>query len=592
MQTINFKNLYVKNFLSVGETPININFEKGLCLITGENLDKPERTNGVGKSTIADAIHYCLFGETIREIKKDLIPNYYTNGKTVVQIGFDSGSDCYEITRTINPTTVKLVKNSVDETKDTIANTNDVIKNTIKCTSKIFNNCISLGINSSNCFMNMKKSEKREYIESILDLNIFSKMGDICKTELSEERKIREGLSSKKETYESILEDYEKQKQEFENKKLKNINELNDKIKQLNSKISILQAEIDDEITVEEIKYEEKKDLAKKALKIIEEKVTEIEKAISSNQAEIKGLQKNLNEIKDNLDVCPSCLRAIDDNCKHHIESKKQDFQNKILEIQTNIKTYTDKKQKLLDKKNEAESVIDSLNLKERNYEKQKSKIEQNKKLIEQIESSITDINFQIEKEKNRTENFDKSIEENEKKVKELKEKLSDIDVKIYVLANSKFILSDEGLKSLFISKIINLLNNKINHYLNKLDSNSRIVFDNYFEDSLTDNLGKIASYANLSGAEKKAVDLACMFSFMEMRELQNFPMFNFVLFDEIFDSSFDKKSVQLITDICEEISKNKCVFIISHRKDAIYSNNFKTINLQKKKGITSLVEK
>lgn len=135
------------------------------------------------------------------------------------------------------------------------------------------------------------------------------------------------------------------------------------------------------------------------------------------------------------------------------------------------------------------------------------------------------------------------------------------------------------------------MLNNKINHYLNKLDANSRIIFDNYFEDSLTDSMGKVASYANLSGAEKKAVDLACMFSFMEMRELQNFPMFNFVLFDEIFDSSFDKKSVYLITEICNEIAKNKCVFIISHRKDAIYSNNYKTINLQKKKGITTMLE-
>ena len=118
MQTVNFKTVYIKNFLSIGETPICVNFEQGMCLITGENLDKPERTNGVGKSTIADAIHFCLFGETIREIKKDLIPNYYTNGKTVVQITFDLGSDSYEITRTVNPTTAKLVKNGVDETKE------------------------------------------------------------------------------------------------------------------------------------------------------------------------------------------------------------------------------------------------------------------------------------------------------------------------------------------------------------------------------------------------------------------------------------------------------------------------------------------
>ena len=591
MQTINFKKIYIKNFLSVGENPIIVNFEKGLCLITGENLDKPERSNGVGKSTIADAIHFSLFGETIREVKKDLIPNYYTNGKTVVQITFDIGNDSYELNRTVNPTTVKLVKNSVDETKDTIANTNETIENLIRCNSKIFNNCISLGINSSNCFMNMKKSEKRQYIESILDLDIFSKMTDICKSELSEDRKIREGLSAKKETYQSILDDYENQKKEFETKKQKNIIELEQKINALKNKIQILNDEIDNLVITKDNDLSESINQAKNALKIIEEKISETEKIIASKQSEIRSIQKILNEIGDNSETCPSCLRSIDESCKQHVENRKQEMLNDIVICEEFIKEKHDKQKKIVSKRYEAENIINNLQNKEKENEKQKSKKEQNQKLIEQINSAILDIEQQIEKEQNRTENFDKNIQENEKKKVELEKKISELDQRIYVLNNSKFILSDEGLKSVFISKIINLLNTKINHYLNKLDSNSRITFDSYFEDSLTDSVGKIASYANLSGAEKKAVDLACMFSFMEMRELQNFPIFNFVLFDEIFDSSFDKKSVQLITDICEEISSNKCVFIISHRKDAIYSNNYKTISLQKKNGVTNMLE-
>lgn len=591
MQSIDFKSVYIKNFLSVGEKPITVSFDKGLCLITGQNLDKPERSNGVGKSTIADAIHFALFGETIREIKKDLIPNYYTNGKTVVNITFDVGKDSYEIVRTINPTTVKFLKNSVDETKDTISNTNETIQNLVRCTSKIFNNCISLGINSSNCFMNMKKSEKREYIESILDLNIFSEMSDLCKTELSDERKIREGLNAKKETYESILEDYKKQKDDFENNKKKNIKELENKINNFKNNIKILTEEIQSLNNNEQNDFSEKITQAKNALKIIEQKITESEKIKASYQSEIKSIQKNLNEIRENIDICPSCLREIDESCKDHVENRKKEMQDQIEKINVSVKEENEKRNKFELKQSEAEKIIDNLQKKEKQSEKDKSKQEQNKKLIEQIEDSIKDVESQIEKEKNRTENFDKTIEDNKNKLLELQKKITEADQKIYILNNSKFILSDEGLKSVFISKIINLLNNKINHYLNKLDANSRITFDHYFEDSLTDAVGKIASYANLSGAEKKAVDLACMFSFMEMRELQNFPMFNFVLFDEIFDSSFDKKSVQLITDICEEIAQKKCVFIISHRKDAIYSNNFKAINLQKKNGVTTLLE-
>ena len=338
MQTINFKTIYIKNFLSVGEKPIIVNFEKGLCLITGENLDKPERSNGVGKSTIADAIHFSLFGETIREVKKDLIPNYYTNGKTVVQITFDIGNDSYELNRTVNPTTVKLVKNSVDETKDTIANTNETIENLIRCNSKIFNNCISLGINSSNCFMNMKKSEKRQYIESILDLDIFSKMTDICKSELSEDRKIREGLSAKRETYQSILDDYENQKKEFETKKQKNISELEQKINALKNKIHILNDEINNLAITKDNDLSESINQAKNALKIIEEKISETEKNIASKQSEIRSIQKSLNEIGDNAETCPSCLRNIDESCKQHVENRKKEMQNDIVICEEFIK--------------------------------------------------------------------------------------------------------------------------------------------------------------------------------------------------------------------------------------------------------------
>ena len=351
MQTINFKTVYIKNFLSVGEAPIRINFEKGMCLITGENLDKPERTNGVGKSTIADGIHYCLFGETIREIKKDLVPNYYTNGKTVVQISFDLGSDSYEIIRTINPTTTKLIKNGVDETKDTIINTNKTIESIIRCNSKIFNNCISLGINSSNCFMNMKKSEKREYIESILDLDIFSEMAELCKTDLSEERKIREGFSSKKETYASILEDYLLQKKEFEEKKNKNIKEIEERIQNLNKKIQVLKAEIDAAPEITENNYSEKITQAKNAQKIIEQKTTESEKLIASKQSEKKSLEKRINEIKENITVCPSCLREIDDSCKQHVENKKHEMLGEIQQIEKDVASEREKNEKLRSKR-------------------------------------------------------------------------------------------------------------------------------------------------------------------------------------------------------------------------------------------------
>ena len=131
MKSVIFKSLKIQNFLSVGNTPVGIEFGKGINLITGTNKDKPDRRNAIGKSTIADSLYFAIFGEPLREIKKDLIVNNITGGTAVVELDFDvtspKGNNSFKLIRKLNPSKVIIYKDGVDKTRDTIANTNKYI---------------------------------------------------------------------------------------------------------------------------------------------------------------------------------------------------------------------------------------------------------------------------------------------------------------------------------------------------------------------------------------------------------------------------------------------------------------------------------
>ena len=146
MRLVNFKSLTIKNFLSVGETPVTINFQTGVNVITGTNYDKEDSKNGVGKSTIADALYFALFGTTIRELSKDLIVNSFTKKKCEVVLDIDiengNGLSQYRITRTINPTKCHMTKNGEDITRSTMAKTNEYIQKLVLSNGKIFQNSV------------------------------------------------------------------------------------------------------------------------------------------------------------------------------------------------------------------------------------------------------------------------------------------------------------------------------------------------------------------------------------------------------------------------------------------------------------------
>ena len=170
--------------------------------------------------------------------------------------------------------------------------------------------------------------------------------------------------------------------------------------------------------------------------------------------------------------------------------------------------------------------------------------------------------------------------------IEKLKEKLNTLDV-------VKFIVSEEGVKSYIVKKILQLFNSKLAYYLKKMDANCICTFNEYFEEEIVDNKGKPCSYFNFSGAERKNVDLACLFTFMDIRRLQGDVSFNFSIYDELFDSSLDERGVELVIGILKErVEKyNECIMVISHRKESIKAATGDIIFLEKNNGITRRVD-
>ena len=191
MKYVEFKELKIQNFLSIGDTPVCVEFKKGLHIVTGINRDKEDRRNGVGKSTIADALYFAIFGSTLREINKNFISNNLTGDKTVVELSFTvndpyHGVNDFRIVRTLGPSKCNVYKNGVDKTRDTISNTGSYIETVLSSSQEVFQNCVIMTLNNHIPFMAKNKTEKRKFIERIFNLEVFSKMLSELRSDQSE----------------------------------------------------------------------------------------------------------------------------------------------------------------------------------------------------------------------------------------------------------------------------------------------------------------------------------------------------------------------------------------------------------------------
>ncbi len=193
----------------------------------------------------------------------------------------------------------------------------------------------------------------------------------------------------------------------------------------------------------------------------------------------------------------------------------------------------------------------------------------------------------------NTSTEFDNLIETTKARTEELDKLISQKKATVQMLEVVKYVISEEGVKSYIVNKLLELLNSKLMYYLKKLDSNAICYFNEFFEEEIVNEKNKICSYFNFSGAERKSVDLACLFTFSDLRRMQGGVKYNIAFYDELFDSSFDEKGIELIIDILKERAEqyNECIYVISHRSESLKAVTGEVVYLQKENGITNRVD-
>lgn len=576
MKRVQFKTLSIKNYLSVGNEPVVIDFKPGVNLITGINHDNIDRRNAVGKSTIPDAFFFCLFGETLRGIKKDYASNNVTGGTSQLDLEFDiitnKTSSSFIITRSINPSKCTIIKNGKDVTKDSIHNTNAYICDVIAATPTIFRNCVVLCANTSTPFMSMKQVEKRKFIENIFDLQVFSEMLAVVRNEYQAEKREYDLLNTKQQEVERTVEYFKEQKQQqavVKKEKKKKYIERYKSNKQAIKNIDIQLATIDklstDKHDANIKKLKEQLFKYNKALDVLTLNRVKIN---TTKEVEQKKLT-NLIDGKSNV-VCDKCLRALNNDDVEHLEKHKAEIQQTINDATVEISKINEKYKKIQKSKEvlstNIEDLVDEIVQIQRKKQSKQNLLSQLKQLNEwqeSLESDIKHIN-------NDTEELTAKTSAERKRLKEIVIKSKKQKEHLCVLDAAKFVLSEEGVKSHIAKKLLDIFNSVLQKYLQKLESNALCVFDEYFDEKIYNVHQKICSYHNFSGAERKAIDLACIFTFQDMRRIQSNITYNVIFFDELLDSSVDERGLDLIVDTLNEhcIQHNISNYIISHRKE------------------------
>lgn len=596
MRFITFKTLEGKNFLSFGDTPIHVDLRPGVNAIIGTNYDKEDSKNGAGKSSVTELLYYSLYGTTLREISKDHIQNSLTKKRCEVSLQFDITSnnvtDTYKVIRMLNPTKCLLFKNDQDITRSTLAKTNNLIQELIHTPATVFQNSVIMSVNTALPFMALPKTDKRKFIESVLGLEVFTQMVLKARDDYSIAKKDYEIAYNKLEQLQNELSFNVSQFDNYENIKIERLNKLKDKNNTLNLDIQKLESKIVNSDTFDVESDKQKIANFERQLSELDEKKNSVQSKVNIIRAECNSLHKQITQLQTNKDQCPTCSREYSEEHVEHVSkliakhnqdiSKFNEAENKIkntlTELETSISTIKSSKKACSEKIEQTNKILNDNKTYELSIKHLKTNL---KDVLEEIEIVHKEQNNDL---KGKILIIKTSVEECQQKVDKLNNDLN-------VLETVKFVISEEGIKSFIVKKILKILNSRLAFYLKKLEANCLCSFNEFFDEEIIDEGSQPKSYFNFSGGERKRIDLACLFAFADIRRLQGDVNFNTVFYDELLDSSLDDKGVSLTLKVLRERfnENNESCYIITHRGPEVTTKAEHTIHVIKRNGISTI---
>lgn len=596
MRFITFKALEGKNFLSFGDTTINVDLRPGVNAIIGTNLDKEDSKNGAGKSSITELLYYSLYGTTLREISKDHIQNSLTKKRCEVSLEFavtsNNNTDLYKVIRMLNPTKCVLLKNGQDVTRSTLAKTNSLIQEIIHTPATVFQNSVIMSVNTALPFMALPKTDKRKFIESVLGLEVFTEMVLRARDDYSSVKKDYESKYTLFERTQTELEFNQSQFDNYENVKQERLTKLQDKKNTLTKDIETLRQKIVEPVydVEEQLRYEKE---LEEGISTLNKQQEQVLNKLSKIDASITLETKQLKQVSNTKDRCPTCSRDYSEEHVEHVSKviaehksqidlftkEEETFQAALEKIRTKKKVQKEQMDESLAKRLETTNIINENS----NTYLSIHHLEKNLKEVE--EDILVAAGEQNNELKGKITTLKTFVENSKTEVDKLNNELN-------ILETVKFVISEEGIKSFIVKKILTVLNSRIAYYLKKLEANCLCQFNEFFDEEIIDENSQPKSYFNFSGGERKRIDLACLFAFADIRRLQGDVNFSTVFYDELLDSSLDDKGVSLTLKVLRERfnESGESCYIITHRGPEVTTKAEHVIHVVKRNGISEIL--
>ena len=567
---INFKYVRWKNFLSTGNQFIEIQLDKNpTTLIIGEN--------GAGKSTILDALCFGLFGKPFRTISKNQLVNSVNNSSTSVEVEFTIGTRHYKVIRNIKPNKFEIYQN--DKLMSLEANVRDYQKileqQILKLNYRSFTQVVILGSSTFVPFMQLRSTHRREVVEEILDIQIFSTMNVLLKQKMKsvieELREIEyqyDIISEKISLQENYIDDIQKNKDDIIKEKESAFNTNKYHIKEKTEEIESLEG--DNKLLADDLIGEEQNKEKRSKLKDI---------SVTLNDKFDRN-RKMIFFLKDN-DDCPTCKQHIDETFKSETIKEKNEQQKELSKGLT----------KLHDQLERLDTYVDT-------HRAARKFIRENDIEIAKLKSSVAELekfNAKLQQEINIltsgtvSEDDTKKLDRYKRDEIKIERQKSDLkDEKSYLDA-IKVILQDTGIKTKIIKQYLPVMNNLINKYLTSMEFYVNFTLNENFEETIKSRYRDEFTYSSFSEGEKMRIDLSLLFTWRAIAKMKNSANTNLLILDEIFDSSLDGTGTDEFLKILNTLGDEN-VFVISHKQDVLADKFKSTIKFEKVKNFSHVV--
>jgi len=566
-----FKKIRWKNLLSTGNQWTEIDFQKNNnTLIVG--------TNGAGKSTVLDALTFSLFGKPFRKINKPQLVNSTNERDCVVEIEFSISSTEWKVIRGIKPAIFEVHRNGVllDQSASSIDQQKWFEQTVLKMNYRSFTQIVILGSSTFVPFMQLSATNRREVIEDLLDIKIFSSMNVLIKDKI---RSLKEEIRTLELKKDSLKEKMKMQKnfiEELENRGNANINANKEKIAKLDSEVSdyMNHNSIVEVSLLNKTKLQEEVTGAAEKLGKLNNLKGKISQKVSTITKEHKFFTGNT--------VCPTCTQTIEEEFRLN---RIADAQSKAKELHQGFKELEETIQS--EQEREHQFTVLSKEITKLNHEisQNNTRISLSQRQIRHLDSEIQTLTEQL---KNRNTEHEK-LEEFRDNLQKTFEDLSVKKDEIVYYDFSYSLLKDDGVKTKIIKKYLPLINQQVNRYLQMMDFYINFKLDEEFNETIQSPIHEDFSYSSFSEGEKQRIDLALLFTWREVARYKNSTNTNLLILDEVFDSSLDGFGTDDFLKIIRYVIKDANIFVISH-KTGLEDKFESVLRFEKVKGFSRMM--